>query len=59
MKNYEKVMNEMTPELLGKILDEDTNPCCFCVCRDQTHCKYSCREGIEKWLQQEADDAAD
>ena len=57
--NYEKLMNEMTLRKMAEIIDEDTNPCLMCVCRDQTYCKYSCREGIEKWLKQEADDAAD
>lgn len=54
--NYEKLMNEMTPGKLAEITD---NQCLVCVCRKQTHCKFSCREGIEKWLKQEAKDAAD
>lgn len=55
MTNYEKIMNDMTPEKLAEIM---TNPCLMCVCREQTYCKFRCGEGIEKWLNQEAKNEA-
>lgn len=54
MTNYEKIMNDMTPEKLAEIIDEVKNPCLMCVYLEQTYCKFRCREGIEKWLNQEA-----
>ena len=53
MTNYEKIMRDMTPE---KLAEQATNPCLMCVYREQTDCKFRCREGIEKWLNQEAED---
>ena len=47
-------MNEMTPGKLAEIMDEATNQCLMCVFLEQTYCKFRCREGIEKWLKQEA-----
>lgn len=57
MTNYEKIMNGMTPELLGKILDAVGAPCVMCAYQEELlregYCPGSCREGIEKWLNQE------
>ena len=61
MTNYEKIMNDMTPEKLAELISENTldNPCQFCAYRDETRCGFRCTEGIEKWLKQEAEDEAD
>lgn len=56
MTNYEKIMNDMTPEKLAEIMDQATNLCLMCVYREQTYCKFRCRDGTEKWLKQEAED---
>ncbi|WP_154502484.1 hypothetical protein [Stecheria intestinalis] len=55
MTNYERIMNEMTPEMFVEILDGMTNPCLMCSYRKQAHCPRRCQEGIEKWLNQETD----
>lgn len=50
MTNYEKVMNEMTPEKLAEII---ANPCLTCAYREKEDCLFQCIEGIEKWLKHE------
>jgi len=53
-------MSEMTPEKLTEIIfDGIANSCCMCAYRDKQRCGFRCTEGIEKWMKQEADDAAD
>lgn len=60
MKNYEKVMSEMTPEkLTGFIFGGIANSCCMCVYRDKQRCSFRCTEGIEKWMNQEAEDGTE
>lgn len=54
--NYEKIMNGMTLRKMAEIIND---PCPICVCWGQPYCEFSCLEGVEKWLKQEADDAAD
>ena len=65
MTNYEKIMNDMTPEKLAELISENTldNPCNFCAYYMDSFlnrpCK-TCSEGIEEWLKQEVkEDAAD
>ena len=59
MTNYEKIMNDMTPEKLAELISENTldNPCNFCAYYMDSFlnrpCK-TCSEGIEKWLKREA-----
>lgn len=54
MTNYERIMNEMTPEkLTGFIFGGIVNACCMCAYRDETRCGFRCTEGIEKWMKQE------
>ena len=53
MTNYERIMSEMTPE---KLADGIANACCMCAYREETRCGFRCTEGIEKWLNQEAED---
>lgn len=61
MTNYEKIMNDMTPEKLAELIAEDTldNPCNFCAYYMDSFlnspCK-TCSEGISEWLKQEAED---
>lgn len=50
--NYERLMKDMTLRKMAEIIDD---PCPICVCREQTYCEFSCREGIEKWLKQESE----
>lgn len=65
MTNYDRVMNEMTPEKLAELISENTldNPCHFCAYYMDSFLNRACRtcsEGIEEWLKQEAkEDAAD
>lgn len=59
MTNYEKVMNEMTPEKLAELISENTldNPCQFCAYYMDSFLNRACRtcsDGIEEWLNQEA-----
>jgi hypothetical protein len=57
MTNYEKIMNDMTPEMYAEIILEGMfNPCLMCAYRDKTRCAFHCLDGIEKWLKQEAED---
>ena len=57
MTNYERIMSEMTPEKLAEIIfDGIANACCMCAYRDKQRCGFRCTEGIEKWLNQEAED---
>lgn len=56
MTNYERVMNEMTPE---KLADMIYHACLMCAYRNKSNCSFRCRDGIEEWLKQEAKDAAD
>ena len=55
MTNYEKVMNEMTPEKLADMIDHGTASCLMCTYRNKSNCSFHCRDGIEEWLNQEAD----
>lgn len=60
MTNYDRVMSEMTPEKLTEIIfDGIANSCCMCAYRDKQRCGFHCLDGIEKWLNQEAEDEAD
>ena len=59
MTNYEKTMNEMTPEKLSEIIDGVTNPCLMCAYHKKTYCMAQCTDGIEKWLKQEAEDESE
>lgn len=54
MTNYEKIMNDMTPEKLAEIIDGVTNECLMCAYHKKTYCMAQCSEGIERWLNQEA-----
>ena len=54
MTNYEKVMNDMTPEMFAEIiLDGMFNPCLMCAYREKKACLFRCIEGIEEWMKQE------
>ena len=54
MKNYDRVMSEMTPEKLTElILDGIANSCHACAYRENRGCDFCCHEGIEKWMNQE------
>ena len=61
MTNYERIMNEMTPEkLTGFIFGGIANACCMCAYRDKQRCGFRCTEGIEEWMNQEEEkDGAD
>lgn len=55
MTNYEKVMNDMTPEMFAEIILEGMfNPCLMCAYRNTVRCSSGCIDGIEKWLKEEA-----
>ena len=62
MTNYDKIMEEMTAEDMAELLTGNfskSNTCLMCAYRDETRCGFRCTEGIEKWLNQEVEDAAD
>ena len=59
MTNYEKILNEMTPEKLAYLFDYSIWSCHMCAYGDNTYCNFHCLEGIREWLKQEAEDEAD
>lgn len=60
MTNYEIVMRDMTPEKLAELIaDNGHNVCLCCAYKEEDKCGCNCLHGIEKWLKQEAKDAAD
>lgn len=70
MTNYDRVMSEMTPGKLAVIILAGNNmavmssQCLVCSYQEELlregYCPGSCREGIEKWLNQEEEkDGAD
>ena len=64
MTNYEKIMNDMTPEKLAELIAEDRldNPCNFCAYYRDSFLSRPCRtcsDGIKEWLKQEEKDEAD
>ncbi len=58
MTNYEKIMSEMTVEKLAEMIDAGITACAHCALREKELCGGHCHDGIEKWLKQEAKDAA-
>lgn len=59
MTNYEKIMNEMTAEKLAEMINDEINTCTYCALIEKELCGGHCQDGIEQWLKQEAEDAAD
>ena len=55
MTNYEKIMNDMTPEKLAELLtgNSERNTCLMCAYRNIARCAFQCLDGIEKWLKKE------
>ena len=62
MTNYEKIIEEMTAEELAELLTGNfskSNTCLMCAYRNTDRCAFHCLDGIETWLNQEVEDAAD
>lgn len=59
MTNYDRMIENMTPEKLAILLSENCldNPCQYCMrFNKQDSACGVCADGISEWLKQEAED---
>ncbi len=59
MTNYDRMIQNMTPEKLADLLNLTPSACIMCARHRECWPGSHCREGIEKWLKQEEKDEAD
>lgn len=51
MTNYEKIMNDMSPDKMAEIMKSS---CSHCAYNGKKFCGYECITGIKKWLKSKA-----